>query len=329
MAPAPAPSRPTTTVGSAAATTTVKPAANGVDVPGLYVVAPDGTGLRRLMDGYGDFSWSPDGTRLAYADGGVVTIVAADGSGRSVLRTAREAFAPLWSPDGTRIAFGTSSGGTYVARADGSGDAMLVEPDRLAHLYGWTPDGRLVVIRSIPNNYSEVVVYDLAGGRRVLAADAQPFVQPRVSPDGRLVAYLKDRIAVASIDGSGTTGLTDPCCASESVGSPLAWSPDSRRLAFIHYGDVWVVGADGSGDRVFVPGATDPAWSPDGRMAVIGDGTQRIDGKAQSGLQVVDGNGGGRRTVLVPARGFWPRAPAWSPTGRLIALMVSPPLTGI
>ncbi len=52
---------------------------------GLYIVAPDGSGLRRLADGSAP-SWSPDGTWLAYghfADehGPQIWIVAADGTG--------------------------------------------------------------------------------------------------------------------------------------------------------------------------------------------------------------------------------------------------------
>jgi TolB protein len=52
---------------------------------GLYVVAPDGSGLRRLADGTAP-SWSPDGTWLAYThfdddSGPQIWIVAADGTG--------------------------------------------------------------------------------------------------------------------------------------------------------------------------------------------------------------------------------------------------------
>ena len=52
---------------------------------GLYIVAPDGSGLRRLADGSAP-TWSPDGTWLAYGHfddehGPQIWIVAADGTG--------------------------------------------------------------------------------------------------------------------------------------------------------------------------------------------------------------------------------------------------------
>src|SRR5439155_24717686 len=69
----------------------------------IYVVDPDGTGLRRVARGV-DPSWSPDGRRLAFSDlEGRIDIVDAVGGPISVV--ARNGSGPAWSPDGKRLAF--------------------------------------------------------------------------------------------------------------------------------------------------------------------------------------------------------------------------------
>lgn len=50
----------------------------------------------------------------------------------------------------------------------------------------------------------------------------------------------------------------------------FVWSPDSRHLAYLDAGDLWVVAADGVGKRKIARGADDPQWSPDsGRIAYV------------------------------------------------------------
>lgn len=312
---------------AATTSTTARAAAGAVDGSGIYVVAPDGTGVRKLVSGWGMVSWSPDGGKLAIADGNTLRIVPTDGSRPTEIVAGLGATAPVWSPDGSLIAFGRS-GSEWVVRADGSGGATLV--DAQSHLAGWTPDGRLVVITDPQIGWSSVVVHEKDGTRRVIASDASTTVQPVVSPDGRMVAYLGDGITVAAVDGSGSRSITPRCCGSESVGSPLVWSPDSGRVAYIDYGNVRVAAADGSGDRVLVSQATSPALSSDGRLVVIDESVTRADGLLHLTLQLISA-GGGRRTVFDVGEQLSVMAPQWSPNGRLIAVAVNPdpPLGGL
>ena len=101
--------------------------------PGLYVVAPDGTGVRRLVAGYGMHSWSPDGSRLAWSN----------------------AIAPTWSSDGRLAVIGTKTiePGTLLHLT-----LQLVEPGgglRMVFDAGdgfsvqspaWSPTGRLLAV---------------------------------------------------------------------------------------------------------------------------------------------------------------------------------------
>jgi WD40 repeat protein len=106
----------------------------------LWLVNTDGTGLRRLtppevkVEGYWGFQWSPDGTRILFADtGGVIWTIAPDGSRLTRVfkdGKGRYAITPTWSPDGSLIVFALDptpdpfqhpANGLYVIRSDGSG----------------------------------------------------------------------------------------------------------------------------------------------------------------------------------------------------------------
>ncbi|HKP17571.1 MAG TPA: hypothetical protein VJT84_03765 [Gaiellaceae bacterium] len=129
----------------------------------IYVVAADGTGLRRLVSPRGtssDFveasesepSWSPDGGELALevGDGRIATVRLADGSIRKVADA--RGFEPAWSPDGKLIAF-QSDAALWIAHADGSGGLRRFAADAPAEEAvagqgghpAWSPDSRRVV----------------------------------------------------------------------------------------------------------------------------------------------------------------------------------------
>ena len=125
-----------------------------IDASKLYLMNADGSDLRQLAEGgkVWGMSWSPDGTRFAYAtfSGGrderqmQIWTQPPDGSASSLLfESAPAEFesggSPVWSPDGTQIAFEhpsehPRSGETVwlVANADGTGHAL--EIDELRYL---------------------------------------------------------------------------------------------------------------------------------------------------------------------------------------------------
>lgn len=122
------------------------------------------------------------------------------------------------------------------------------------------------------------------------------------------------QIFTISADGTARRQLTG---APGSNATPV-WSPDGRRIAFIHReGDdsqVYVMNADGGSQRRLTtdPGAhASPTWSADGRELVF-VGTR--DGEFQIAAVSDDGT---RRDLTHPPGDR--RNPAWSPNGRLIA----------
>jgi WD40 repeat protein len=129
-----------------------------------------------------------------------------------------------------------------------------------------------------------------AGSLKVSAADgtnvrtvssfSTSIEQLTFSPDGTLMAYRTSgsspAIVVAAADGSGARVVTPGVPV--AGGMPIAWSPDSRRLAFTELvgdrtiGTIDIVNADGSHlARVVRDGSTEThdrfaaQWSPDGQ----------------------------------------------------------------
>ena len=112
----------------------------------IYVVNPDGTGLRRLtfnltpdslFSNRNDMgpNWSPDGSRIVFASGrpGPLNIYSMDADGGDVVRlTERPSanFEPAFSPDGTKIAFVGGPQHLLVMNADGTNETDLTPTSR-------------------------------------------------------------------------------------------------------------------------------------------------------------------------------------------------------
>jgi Tol biopolymer transport system component len=116
---------------------------------------------------------------------------------------------------------------------------------------------------------------------------------------------------VMSADGSEGTRLSRIA----SYGPP-AWSPDGKKIAFTRFTRaIYVVNADGSGQRRLRSNSYGPVWSPDGRkIAFTARGLSKGDGPD---LYVMNADGSDQRN-LTRTPGTDDR-PAWSPDGRKIA----------
>lgn len=109
-----------------------------------------------------------------------------------------------------------------------------------------------------------------------------------------------------------------------------AWSPEGSRIVFSRCwykdrgcslgrkGDIWVMNADGSGQRPLleIPGTNEfmPAFSPDATKVAFSS-----DKEGKYGLFLVNSDGTGIKRITEAAYDAW--APSWSPDGRTIAFM--------
>jgi Tol biopolymer transport system component len=172
-------------------------------------------------------SYSRGGARIVFDAGQRIGVMAADGSGLSLLpAVTADDGNPAFAPDGRRIVFsGTNDRGTtdlYVRRLDG-GAAQLIVND--AGEPTWSVRDVIAYVRS-----GNIYVARPGGGHRRFVTSG---VSPDWSPDGRRLLLVR----------------------------PLA------RLTFdAPIGRMYVVGAHGEGLRRIGPAAdaTRPVWSPEG-----------------------------------------------------------------
>ena len=97
---------------------------------GIFVLDLPARRTRRLATGFAP-DWSPDGKQIVYATAHTIAVMNAKGSARrAILRSPSVVGLPSWSPDGSRVVYTerTRRGvtGLYVVRADGSGRRLLV-----------------------------------------------------------------------------------------------------------------------------------------------------------------------------------------------------------
>jgi len=123
----------------------------------LYVINADGSGKTRVtLDRPASFfkfadlggpAWSPDGTKLAFAnsrDGNAEIYVIDAGGGnpqRLTTNSSQDVF-PSWSPDGTMIAFASNREGNfeiYVMNADGSNQKQITDNNADNYDPVWQP----------------------------------------------------------------------------------------------------------------------------------------------------------------------------------------------
>ncbi len=119
----------------------------------LYTMNADGMNQRQLIDdeisleyrSYWDFNfYSPDGTKIAYINGGKLYVANPDGTNNLHVASATSF---SWSPDGSKLAFWEYPGGLTVINQDGS-DKKIVESLGSWVYSGsprWSPDGTQLV----------------------------------------------------------------------------------------------------------------------------------------------------------------------------------------
>jgi TolB protein len=224
----------------------------------IYLVNPDGSGQTEITGDEADESfpvWSPDGTKLAFAIGGYIWRMNADGSGRVNLTSdfTGGSFHPTWSPDGTKIAFVSNRVNdvgpkVYVMNAaDGSGLTRLTDGFGISDSNpAWSPDGRYIAFYRI-NQPNGIYRMNTDGTGVTLMKNVGS--SPAWSPSGHRIAYSKwggspETSGVHTMDPDGSNDV-DLSSALTEAGAP-EWSPDGTKLVMTRHSDVWTMNTDGS-----------------------------------------------------------------------------------
>ncbi len=211
----------------------------------------DGSGAQRLTDN--DLweswpTWSPDGTRLAFAAGDLYVMpVTAAGGGTPVQLTTGTLYPEnlAWSPDGTRLAFNSRptcpqapeceyAAELYVVTVAGGQLTRLTDNDQYDGDPTWSPDGAQLAYESRPTPNGDRHLYRItaAGGPATPIVTDADSADPAWSPDGARVAYAT-RQGIKTVRPDGTAQLAVTEDTGDYVFDPL-WTTDGRRLTFLN-----------------------------------------------------------------------------------------------
>jgi TolB protein len=246
--------------------------------PALYLINSDGTGRQLLtrggVVGHTTFSWSPDGTKIAFSGSfegqAQIFVVGVDGTGREQL-TSQWALDPSWSPDGTQIAFDGDDADEnqqiFLMRADGTRKRRLTHSAATNWMPSWSPDGQKILFeRSVVagETYAPDGKIDLytmrpngRGKHKIARLRSEPnhCLCAAWSPDGTKITYEgavgagKPDIYVMNADGTNQIRLTRHRARDENPD----WSPDGMEIAFYSErtgnAQIYIMSADGTNQR--------------------------------------------------------------------------------
>ena len=248
-------------------------------------------------------------------------------------------------PDGKTLIY--SMGGSLWRQDIGSAEAIELTHPRAA--YDYQPDvavdGKSVVFDRYNGNSLELWRLDLATGReQQLTSAGAVNVEPRMSPDGKRVAWVSTKgtghfnLFVADIDASGLRNARALLGERQSKipryyystydhAINPSWTPDGKRILYVTNnevawgtGDIWSVAVDNPIDRRKVL-SEETSWS--GRPETSPDGKQVMfasyHGRQWRQLWVTTPDG---IAPLPLSFGEFDRWNArWSPDGRRVALV--------
>jgi len=161
-----------------------------------------------------------------------------------------DTFDPIWTLDGKRIVYTSSRESTFLGKgdiywraADGTGEVekLASSPERGLFPRSWSRDGKnLVVWEFSPSPLQEdigMISMEEGHVRKPLLQKKYQEKDPRISPDGRWMAYASNELGKYEVYVCPFPDVNNgKWQVSTSGGNTPLWSPDGREL-YYHVAD--------------------------------------------------------------------------------------------
>ncbi|MBL8126117.1 MAG: PD40 domain-containing protein [Chloroflexia bacterium] len=234
---------------------------------------------------------------------------------------------PAWSPDGKKIAYANGADHIVVMDANGSNPTPLTSGSGRDALPTWAPGGGFIAFTRFQGGQTNIFTMQSTGANQTQITTGSWNSEPDWAPDGSRIAFegrVGSTFALYTmlIDGSDLTRVLP---ASLTADRDPSWSPDGTKITFYRQvgfqNDIFVVDADGSNEVNLTNAARNeyyPVWSPDGtEIAFVAD----IAGSSE--IVTMRANGSNPQTLA--ANPGEDEAPSWQPTTRRVPPIVKGP----
>jgi eukaryotic-like serine/threonine-protein kinase len=207
-----------------------------------------------------------------------------------------QAYFAAWSPDSSRLAVAPFAAKVQIMPANGSGTPVTISDELVARVNDWSPDGHTILVSQQNSSTGmDVMSLPVSDKQQPLTAvlnSAFDEISPRLSPDGRWLAYISNEsgrgeVYVVPFPGRGGRWQISNNGVSMGGVAGLAWSRDGKQLYFRDAaGGLMSVDAQPQGNefhaglprQIFsAPGGVRPLdAAPDGRILVMVQADQEV-----------------------------------------------------
>ncbi|MGH9521114.1 MAG: S41 family peptidase, partial [Terriglobales bacterium] len=205
------------------------------------------------------------------------------------------------SPDAKKLVFAVH-GELFAASAKDGGDGIrLTHTEARESQVTWAPDSRRIVYVSDRDGRDHLYLYDFTKDAETQLTHGTAMDEsPRWSPDGKLLGFLRDRSQLVVFNVADKTETVVASALQErwpgGGGTRVFdWSPDSKWLAFLSFGDRMFRNAsvvpvtDGKAQPVsFLANVSSDtiSWSPDGKY-LLTETNQRTENGVVARIDLV------------------------------------------